>query len=90
MRSGLWTFGLDQGVGREGGETRGLIDYVRAGPDSNAHPKALFDQTWYIEKNPDLVGTAWRRSPTTWWRATRRAATLTHCLTWPTIARVTR
>ncbi|HQT52649.1 MAG TPA: glycosyltransferase family 2 protein, partial [Phenylobacterium sp.] len=59
LRSGLWTFGLDKGVGREGGETCGLVSYVRAGPDSNAHPKALFDQTWYIEKNADLVGTAW-------------------------------
>ena len=59
LRSGLWTSGLDKGVGREGGATRGLVSYVRAGPDSNAHPKALFDQTWYIEKNADLVGTAW-------------------------------
>ena len=59
LRSGLWTFGLDKGLGREGGATRGVIAYVRAGPDSNAHPKALFDQTWYIEKNPDLAGTAW-------------------------------
>jgi GT2 family glycosyltransferase len=58
-RSGLWDFSLTQGLGREGGEAKGLIAYVRAGPDSVAHPKALFDQTWYMERNSDLVGSRW-------------------------------
>jgi len=58
-RSGLWDFRLDRNLGREGGPVKGLINYVRAGPDSAAFPKALFDQTWYLEKNPDLAGTRW-------------------------------
>lgn len=58
-RSGLWDFGLKLGVGRDGGKTRGLIDYVRAGPDAGVNPKALFDQAWYMDKNPDLAGSRW-------------------------------
>ncbi len=59
LRSGLWDQGLSNGLGREAGATRGLIAYVRAGPDSNAHPRALFDQTWYLERSADLAGTRW-------------------------------
>lgn len=58
-RSGLWDLRVDHNLGREGGPVKGLVDYVRAGPDSGAFPKALFDQTWYLEKNPDLMGTRW-------------------------------
>ena len=59
LRSGLWNFGLETGVGRDGGETRGLVSYVRAGPNSGVQPKALFDQAWYLERNTDLAGTGW-------------------------------
>lgn len=58
-RSGLWDFRLNRSVGRDGGGVRGLVSYVRAGPDASANPKALFDQAWYLEKNTDLVGTRW-------------------------------
>src|SRR3990167_4359649 len=58
-RSGLWDLRVSHNLGREGGPVKGLIDYVRAGPDSTAFPKALFDQTWYLEKNPDLMGSRW-------------------------------
>ena len=58
-RSGVWDFRLDRALGRDGGKVRGLISYVRAGPDGGANPKALFDQAWYIEQNPDLAGSRW-------------------------------
>ena len=59
LRSGLWDFSLAHGLGRDGGETRGLMAYVRAGPNAIAYPKALFDQAWYLERNTDLVGSRW-------------------------------
>ena len=58
-RSGLWDFRLNRSVGRDGGDVRGLVSYVRAGPDASANPKALFDQAWYLEKNDDLTGSRW-------------------------------
>lgn len=58
-RSGLWDFGLKTAVGRDGGAVRGLVGYVRAGPDAGANPKALFDQAWYLQRNEDLAGSRW-------------------------------
>lgn len=58
-RSGLWDVRLKTGVGRDGGLVKGLVDYVRAGPDAGAHPKALFDQAWYVQRNDDLAGSRW-------------------------------
>jgi O-antigen biosynthesis protein len=58
-RSGLWDFRLDHAIGRDGGKVKGLVSYVRAGPDAGVNPKALFDQAWYMEHNPDLAGSRW-------------------------------
>jgi len=59
LRSGLWDFGLKRGLGREAAAATGLMGYARAGPNPAVHPKALFDQAWYIENNPELAGTHW-------------------------------
>jgi hypothetical protein len=56
LRSGLWDFGLKCGLGRDGGKALGLMTYARAGARPSAHPKALFDQDWYLEQNPELAG----------------------------------
>ena len=57
--SGLWNPAIDANLGREPGVTRGLVEYTRAGPEPLAHPRALFDQTWYLEASRDLVGSRW-------------------------------
>jgi len=58
-RSGLWLPRLAEGLGWGGGPTVSLPRYVRAGPDPQIRPKALFDQVWYLEKNPELMGGQW-------------------------------
>ena len=58
-RSGLWLPRLSEGLGWGGGPTVSLPRYVRAGPDPQLRPKALFDQAWYLEKNPELLGSQW-------------------------------
>lgn len=58
-RSGVWDFKLKIGLGRDGGQARDLIGYVRAGPDGGINPKALFDQAWYLENNDDLRSSRW-------------------------------
>jgi len=56
LRSGLWDFGLTSSLGQAPGRALGLTNYVRAGADPAAHPKALFDQSWYMAANPELAG----------------------------------
>lgn len=58
-RSGLWRPRLGQSLGYGGGATWSLLRYVRAGPDPAARPRALFDQAWYLDQNPELAGGAW-------------------------------
>jgi GT2 family glycosyltransferase len=57
--AGVWTPGLQGGLGATGGRARGLVAYVRAGPDPKAQPKALFDQAWYLARGADLLRTRW-------------------------------
>ncbi|HEV7383417.1 MAG TPA: hypothetical protein VGN89_00960, partial [Phenylobacterium sp.] len=58
-QSGLWDADLDISLGSTPGPTVELGDYVRAGPDSAAQPRALFDQSWYLERAPALAGSLW-------------------------------
>jgi hypothetical protein len=58
-RSGLWRPRLGEALGYGGGAAWPLVRYVRAGPDPAARPRALFDQAWYLERNPELSGGAW-------------------------------
>lgn len=57
--SGLWEPDLDLSLGSTPGPANLLGDYVRAGPDSAAQPRALFDQSWYLERAPALAGSRW-------------------------------
>ena len=57
--SGLWEPGLGASLGSMPGPTVLLGDYVRAGPDPAAQPRALFDQSWYLERAPALAGSRW-------------------------------
>ncbi|WP_374469841.1 glycosyltransferase family 4 protein [Phenylobacterium sp.] len=57
--SGVWRADLETALGAAGGETSGLLDYVRAGPDPSVQPRALFDQAWYLEGAPGLAGGRW-------------------------------
>jgi hypothetical protein len=57
--SGAWEADLDHSLGSTPGPTGLLSDYVRAGPDPAAQPRALFDQSWYLERAPALAGSRW-------------------------------
>jgi hypothetical protein len=57
--SGLWESDLGLSLGSTPGPASLLGDYVRAGPDPAAQPRALFDQSWYLERAPALVGSRW-------------------------------
>lgn len=57
--SGLWEPDLEASLGSAPGPTTALGDYVRAGPDAAAQPRALFDQRWYLERAPALAATRW-------------------------------
>ncbi|MFL5295192.1 MAG: glycoside hydrolase family 99-like domain-containing protein [Phenylobacterium sp.] len=57
--SGLWEPRLEESLGSLPGLTVTLTDYVRAGPDAAAQPRALFDQSWYLERAPALIGSRW-------------------------------
>ena len=59
QRSGLWEPELEVSLGSTPGPTVQLSDYVRAGPDSAAQPRALFDQSWYLGTAPALAGSRW-------------------------------
>ena len=58
-RSGLWEPDLGVSLGSTPGPTSLLGDYVRAGPDPAAQPRALFDQSWYLGTAPALAGSRW-------------------------------
>ena len=58
-RSGLWLPRLSEAPVYGGGATVSLPRYARAGPDPQMRPKTLFDQAWYLEKNPELMGSQW-------------------------------
>ena len=57
--SGLWEPDLATSLGSTPGPTVRLGDYVRAGPDAAAQPRALFDQSWYLNNAPALAGSRW-------------------------------
>ncbi|WP_334163266.1 hypothetical protein [Phenylobacterium sp.] len=57
--SGAWLDDVEAGLGSRPGEVSNLLDYVRAGPDPAAQPRALFDQAWYLEQAPALAGSRW-------------------------------
>jgi hypothetical protein len=57
--SGLWDERIDASLGSMAGPTVGLAEYVRAGPDPTAQPRALFDQSWYLAHAPNLAGSRW-------------------------------
>jgi hypothetical protein len=57
--SGVWEMELGVSLGSTPGPAVLLGDYVRAGPDAAAQPRALFDQSWYMERAPALVGSRW-------------------------------
>jgi hypothetical protein len=59
QRSGLWEPELEVSLGSTPGPAVQLADYVRAGPDPAAQPRALFDQSWYLERAPALAGSRW-------------------------------
>ena len=58
-RSGLWEPDLGVSLGSTPGPTALLGDYVRAGPDPAAQPRALFDQSWYLGTAPGIAGSRW-------------------------------
>lgn len=57
--SGAWEPDLAVSLGSTAGPTCLLGDYVRAGPDPGVQPRALFDQSWYLEHAPALAGSRW-------------------------------
>lgn len=57
--SGLWEPDLAVSLGSTPGPACGLRDYVSAGPDCAAQPRALFDQSWYLDHAPALAGSRW-------------------------------
>jgi hypothetical protein len=57
--SGLWDERIDVSLGSMPGPAAGLAEYVRAGPDPTAQPRALFDQSWYLSCAPNLAGSRW-------------------------------
>jgi hypothetical protein len=59
LRCGLWDLHIKTALGGQAARTLGVISYAQAGPDPEAHPRALFDQAWYLERNPDLVAKGW-------------------------------
>jgi hypothetical protein len=57
--SGVWEAGLEESLGSVAGPTAALADYVKAGPNPSVQPRALFDQSWYLEQASGLVGSQW-------------------------------
>lgn len=57
--SGLWEPDLGEGVGSAPGPAVTLEAYVAAGPDPAFQPRALFDQSWYLDRAPALAGSRW-------------------------------
>ena len=58
-RSGVWDDGIGTSLGSIPGPTATLADYVRAGPSPAAQPRALFDQSWYLDHAAGLAGSQW-------------------------------
>lgn len=58
-RSGLWDEDIAVSLGSMPGPAATLRDYVRAGPDRGPQPRALFDQSWYLDRAPALAGSRW-------------------------------
>lgn len=59
LRCGLWDLRIKTSLGGHTGPTLGVISYAQAGPDPQAHPRALFDQAWYLERNPEVRAKGW-------------------------------
>jgi hypothetical protein len=57
--SGVWDRDVGTGLGSRPGGAAALMAYVRAGPDAEVQPKALFDQAWYLGNAPGLAGSRW-------------------------------
>lgn len=57
--SGLWEPKLAESLGSTPGPTARLDAYVRAGPDPGVQPRALFDQSWYLDHGPGILGSRW-------------------------------
>ncbi|WP_333586290.1 glycoside hydrolase family 99-like domain-containing protein [Phenylobacterium sp.] len=57
--AGVWRADQTQGLGLDVARPRGLADYVAAGPDASARPKALFDQAAYLAQAPEIAGSRW-------------------------------
>ncbi len=57
--SGVWEPDVADSLGSTPGPTAGLDAYVRAGPDPGAQARALFDQSWYLDRAPNLAGSRW-------------------------------
>jgi len=58
-RSGVWDDEIAVSLGSMPGPAAPLGDYVRAGPDPTQQPRALFDQSWYLDRAPALPGSRW-------------------------------
>jgi len=58
-RSGVWDDDIAVSLGSMPGPAAALGDYVRAGPDATQQPRALFDQSWYLDRAPALAGSRW-------------------------------
>jgi hypothetical protein len=57
--SHVWDEALDVSLGSTPGPTAGLAAYVRAGPNPGVQPRALFDQSWYLDHASGLAGSRW-------------------------------
>lgn len=59
LRSGLWDLKIKAALGGQAAPSLGVVSYALAGSDPAAHPRALFDQAWYLARNPDLTDKDW-------------------------------
>lgn len=59
LRSGLWDLRTKTSLGRRAAPTTGVVSYAQAGPDPDAHPRAIFDQAWYLDRNPEVAAKGW-------------------------------
>ena len=57
--SGAWEPDLAVSLGSTPGPAARLGDYVRLGPDRGAQPRALFDQSWYLDNAPGIADSRW-------------------------------
>ena len=57
--SGVWEPGLEESLGSLAGPTASLSDYVKAGPNPAVQPRALFDQSWYLQHAAGLTSSQW-------------------------------